>query len=956
MWTITTTGDAAFLADVLNGLALLGSAGTLAGLAKVGAIGGVIAISMKGLFAGRLDLQGAVIGLVLYMLAFGQTTTVVVQDGVSGRAYPVANVPLGAAVAGAGISSIGRSLTERFEQAFSVPSSTGSGLADALWVLRTVRERSRSVEGLGPARYAGGGDLVRGWAQYIRECTFKSLWLKSKSESTFRAAAWADAMRYSTATFWTRPEVDAASGALATCADAFPALEAHTRGTVLPAFYRQLDQVIGRDGESAENRIGDALEAVGLSAIGPADFVLSGLIESIHHESVSQENFMLGRDDFALVDALRQRAEKWSAEGAIFETWARPFMTFTEGFIFAITPFTAFLVVLGAAGIGMVSKYLLLLVWLQLWLPAMAVVNLFVYKQMILLTANATAAGTVWSSLDGVLVLDSILLQGTAWAGNLAASVPALTLTIVYGGAVATTHLLGHFQGQNQFDPKRVAPDSGNAIPVIQRAGGSAGEWDSARGLHQGEWASKLVAHGESTGGVRVESARTASMDAQQAFARDLSSRIASSNVASTASEMASHFRTGDTSTFSHGERALMQRARGVTESVLGAGHQSENEARSVLAAIGASAGLSASAGGPGKGGAGVAGPHIGGQLSGELGKKLDSLVGVDKSRQLQAEMARQWSGGEEHAAGFVESVAADVAHGRQNAFSSALSKEDSQSLTASASEVVRTGQQYSRALSAGASEGAGMAVDLMSVAHAVGQRPELAAELQRSLARTGLGGEAVAEGPGFERHFGARPGQGWIMAGLAMMSGIVPPRGTTMDPVASADARSEFWALSRAAVGLAPGAAGVGAGAAEAAGVGTGAPAAGSIRDLVAGATGAAAALPPAGAVGAAVAAGHAGIENGTAQAPEIKGPLGKPAAYEAIDHYVGGKMSVQNTNRLWDAEADRAASAAEGKIDQDLARAQAVNRPGAPPLETVARSAGRAPKLVPPYVRTVE
>jgi hypothetical protein len=54
-------------------------------------------------------------------------------------------------------------------------------------------------------------------------------------------------------------------------------------------------------------------------------------------------------------------------------------MTFFEGFLYAIAPLMAFAVALGPVGIAMVGKYLLFGLWIQLWLPIMAVINLYLH-------------------------------------------------------------------------------------------------------------------------------------------------------------------------------------------------------------------------------------------------------------------------------------------------------------------------------------------------------------------------------------------------------------------------------------------------------------------------------------------------------------------------------------------------------------------------------------------------
>jgi conjugal transfer mating pair stabilization protein TraG len=77
--------------------------------------------------------------------------------------------------------------------------------------------------------------------------------------------------------------------------------------------------------------------------------------------------------------AAQQRNAQWAAEQTLFTRIVRPMMTFFEGLIFAITPLMAFTIALGPAGIAMTGKYLLFGLWIQLWMPIMAIINLYLH-------------------------------------------------------------------------------------------------------------------------------------------------------------------------------------------------------------------------------------------------------------------------------------------------------------------------------------------------------------------------------------------------------------------------------------------------------------------------------------------------------------------------------------------------------------------------------------------------
>ncbi len=80
-----------------------------------------------------------------------------------------------------------------------------------------------------------------------------------------------------------------------------------------------------------------------------------------------------------LTQAESQRNTQYAAEQSLFVKSIQPLMTLVEGFAYAITPIAAFVMVLGSKGLLLVGKYLQMLIWVQLWLPIMSVINLFIY-------------------------------------------------------------------------------------------------------------------------------------------------------------------------------------------------------------------------------------------------------------------------------------------------------------------------------------------------------------------------------------------------------------------------------------------------------------------------------------------------------------------------------------------------------------------------------------------------
>ena len=196
MFEIYSIGDAAYLAAVLNAVAMLSGTGNMAQLAGVGFLIGVILVTFQGLVQARApQFQHLLIALVVYLGMFGPTARVSVEDLYSGAVRTVDNVPLGVAAVGSALSQVGYGVTRLFEQAFSTPHMTDYGFAAPLQVLQGVRKGTLSKAALGAANSpTPGADVERSFVNYIAECTLYAVDIGQRSiESVLRDPSWTSA-------------------------------------------------------------------------------------------------------------------------------------------------------------------------------------------------------------------------------------------------------------------------------------------------------------------------------------------------------------------------------------------------------------------------------------------------------------------------------------------------------------------------------------------------------------------------------------------------------------------------------------------------------------------------------------------------------------------------------------------------------------------------------------------
>ena len=201
-----------------------------------------------------------------------------------------------------------------------------------------------------------------------------------------------------------------------------------------------------------------ALGALSQSATGAQQYIQTAILEPIFHQAMSGRY----RDihDFSastmINQALQQRNVQWAAEQTIFMSIVRPMITFIEGFAYAITPFMAFIIVLGAFGMKLAIKYGQMLLWIQLWLPVLAITNFFLYMVASSELAQLDNATTSFYELHQA---GERLGYWVSVGGMLAAATPILTLVLLTGSTYAMTSLAQKMGGSDHVDEKQMAPD-----------------------------------------------------------------------------------------------------------------------------------------------------------------------------------------------------------------------------------------------------------------------------------------------------------------------------------------------------------------------------------------------------------------------------------------------------------------------------------------------------------------
>jgi len=477
MYEIYSIGDAVFLHAVLNGIAAFAQSDEYDALARIGVMLGVILVMVRAALSGGTQFPvGPLLGCVLvYSAFFGPTRQVAIIDVYSDEVRTVDNVPAGVALAGSQIGAFGYQITNLMEQAFATPRMTEQGYGAALETLKRVRLATISVYNLKMAvEPTPDADWPRSWQQYIADCPLKGVQneMRHKKESEiYNTPLMTEGLHFQSNIWGTRLDL-AKPYTEPTCSEAHAQLVDYTMTSFLPYFKGVLAKKLRyADVVELETRLQDALSALGLDTSAD-DYLLTSALSAVYFAGVRQRY----AEDFqpayavAVDDAVAQRNAQWFADESLFQNYMRPMMAFLEGFVFAATPFLVLLFGLGSFGIHVIGAFLLTLVWINTWMPVLAVINLF---QHLIASGRLAALRETGASVDtmaGLFQADAIVQNYLGVAGTMAASVPALTAAFLFIGKLGVgANLMAQrlSSGSDSFKEEKAAPDSYHAGAMV---------------------------------------------------------------------------------------------------------------------------------------------------------------------------------------------------------------------------------------------------------------------------------------------------------------------------------------------------------------------------------------------------------------------------------------------------------------------------------------------------------
>lgn len=464
-WTIYSTGDGAFLSQILNAVAMITNSGDVATLGAIGFLIGVVFAVVQAIIGGgqKLGFGGMVVAMVMYVGMFSPQVRVTVFDTYTSAGRQVDNVPLGVAAVGSILSHVGYGITKFMEEAYSIPGMLDSnGYGTPLEMLLSVRR-----SGLGTANSLGPHDnFLQTLANYSKDCTEVGINLGFLDPAKIIAAdnVW-PAVQFASQLYTTKIYLPGspAGGQKVTCSQAYTAIS-NQWGQRLDAWNLYISHRYNiTDARTVIQGALNNLVKVGLSA---DQYMKSALVMQVLRR-VDRGDYSPGMYTAALLNtqATEQARAQFAGDASMFAQFARPLMTFVEGFVYSLTPFMAFVIGFGLMGIKLVGRYLLMLMWVQLWMPILSVINLFIemsyLHKMDALNSLLQYNGDPLSALS-MLGMQAMQNQAASWiavGGDLVAAAPALALGIIYGGAYSLVNIAHRLSPGDMVDEKQAAPD-----------------------------------------------------------------------------------------------------------------------------------------------------------------------------------------------------------------------------------------------------------------------------------------------------------------------------------------------------------------------------------------------------------------------------------------------------------------------------------------------------------------
>lgn len=525
IWVAYTVGDVSFIHSVLRAISMImyGGGGVIQGAYRLAALLGIIWLIVRGIFCKEgINIGSGLFVIIFYMCFFVPQSTLHIEDLQTKKFYVMDKIPLGVSVTLSVTSKIGKYLSEAYETVFTEASEDSAactigsmecngylGTLDMLLYSRSNLQNAAAYIAINKALCGSSlnyedCNIEMSLTNYVRDCTMQKVISPSENFALQNVKSFkGDNTKYDLFYDSERTRVNVYLGRLGkgsmTCKKAGLQIEqaflnSRVKSTIywLATHKKNMTPhdggMVNDGGTGVDNGMPEgnydyaAMEGNFQSMITGLDpqmgdsytylknVMIQPLMENGLRNGFIDQNIAAGQ--IALDNAKAQRDIQLAAESSMFASMIRPLTTFFEGFVLAITPLMPFLLLLSLNTFGLVMKYLLVLFWIQLWAPALAICNMYIQNIAREDIAMAVAGGDL-TSMVGITRSATVVQHWLGVGGMMAASVPILTLFILTGSVYAFTNLAASIKGGDHFDEKAIQPDAIKRTPYMSTSAGA---------------------------------------------------------------------------------------------------------------------------------------------------------------------------------------------------------------------------------------------------------------------------------------------------------------------------------------------------------------------------------------------------------------------------------------------------------------------------------------------------
>src|SRR5690625_4221644 len=480
---ILVLGDGRFVQTVLNAVSSIGR-GDYGRLAALGAMLGLVGMVLRGAMSPqgpRFDPTVLLVSILMFWVIFvPRIDRVMVVEmmpppgGQAPRTYVVDNVPLGLAAAGYFVSNVGLGITGLYDTVMGRADDTErvltGGLGRNLMLMAGIREMVADPR-FGQDSAGGEFGIYRqNLLSYLQDCTVppinngyvsSSALLRRPLEQGVFGAEFALPITHTyfrDSTSSTRDYV--------TCAVAQERLRnGMTSGALVNSFDSAAQS--SRFHTSSDELVAAFTRDTGGDGVYAQQLLVGHMVNALVREA-QVRGWLSPLESQAVImveEANLRRSTQWAAEENLFVRLLRPLVGFFEALFYALAPIMAFVVTLGPMGLSLLTKYLMLTVWVALWFPMLTITQLYSKIRMEDYFDQLGRLDLTPHQLD-LFANEATTVLGATSA--LVAATPALAMSLIYGGAVSMSYLSRSIGHGDVVDEEKMTPKASSVPAAVQ--------------------------------------------------------------------------------------------------------------------------------------------------------------------------------------------------------------------------------------------------------------------------------------------------------------------------------------------------------------------------------------------------------------------------------------------------------------------------------------------------------